>query len=679
MRFYLNRLAKIIANHWLEMVLVFVAALAGLSVITLLVNRFGGGQIVVELIVTAVIITIIVEISRFRTFQKLDLLRLQAETSGSLGQEITANTELDILLKEITDLIQDEFKYENVGIALTDNHNKLTHYIHTGTGAYMLASEQYLNPEDALGYVAANKSFVCINSGKLDGSEVQPTLLPGMRSQLALPLAIGEQISGVLDIQSHDAIAFDSDHILVLQSIAAQTAVTIRNTILYQREASRRDFAETLYNIGLSLAGTLNREEVLGNILEQLEAIVPYHRGSLLVHNEEEEELEIVAARGFPEDSQPLQIKIPLDTGDDNDIFRTIYRTQTPLVIPDVSKQKNWQYVEGLPEAISWLGVPLLHDNHVIGMLSLVRERGQAYSEDDAFPATTFAGQAALALHNAELYNQIEKFNEQLSYEVQRRTEAVIQLARLDQAKTDFINVAAHELRPPLTTIKGYSQMLLNEKEVTENVYQNDLVSGIYSGAMRLHEIVNNMLNVAKIDNETLDLHFQQVNLAHLLDRVCSSLENTLKERKLVLNVQPLAGLPEIEADLAGLRTVFNHLLMNAIKYTPDGGEISISHKTVKKGKDTGQVEVVVSDTGIGIAPETQELIFTKFFQTGKVALHSSGKTKFKGGGPGLGLAIVRGIIEAHHGQVWVESPGYDETTLPGSKFHVRLPLKQSV
>jgi signal transduction histidine kinase len=118
--------------------------------------------------------------------------------------------------------------------------------------------------------------------------------------------------------------------------------------------------------------------------------------------------------------------------------------------------------------------------------------------------------------------------------------------------------------------------------------------------------------------------------------------------------------------------------VINAIKYTPDGGTITISGKELPLSSELpkGGIEIVVSDTGIGIDPRFKELIFAKFYQTGELALHSSGKTKFKGGGPGLGLAIARGIVEAHHGKLWVESPGYDETNCPGSQFHVVLPLR---
>jgi signal transduction histidine kinase len=113
---------------------------------------------------------------------------------------------------------------------------------------------------------------------------------------------------------------------------------------------------------------------------------------------------------------------------------------------------------------------------------------------------------------------------------------------------------------------------------------------------------------------------------------------------------------------------------MNAIKFTPDGGSITIGGRYIN-GNEPPQVEIAIRDTGIGIDPALHKLIFEKFNQTGDFLLHSSGKTKFKGGGPGLGLAIARGIVEAHGGRIWVESPGYNEKSFPGSTFFVSLPV----
>ena len=139
-----------------------------------------------------------------------------------------------------------------------------------------------------------------------------------------------------------------------------------------------------------------------------------------------------------------------------------------------------------------------------------------------------------------------------------------------------------------------------------------------------------------------------------------------------------LSTLPQIEADTEAIRKAIYHLVANGVKYTPDGGTITISGRQVPLGDKefaSGGAEIVVSDTGIGIDPSAKDLIFAKFYQTGEVAVHSSGTTKFKGGGPGLGLAIAKGIIEAHGGKIWAESPGYDEEVCPGSHFHFILPL----
>jgi len=139
-----------------------------------------------------------------------------------------------------------------------------------------------------------------------------------------------------------------------------------------------------------------------------------------------------------------------------------------------------------------------------------------------------------------------------------------------------------------------------------------------------------------------------------------------------------LRALPPIFADPDLLQKVFYHIVTNAVKYTPDGGKIQLSGRVVDEPDTKPQVEITTRDTGIGIDPQYQELIFQKFYQTGEVRLHSSGKTKFKGGGPGLGLAIAKGIIDAHHGRLWVESAGHDEINNPGSTFYVRLPVSQN-
>jgi signal transduction histidine kinase len=141
------------------------------------------------------------------------------------------------------------------------------------------------------------------------------------------------------------------------------------------------------------------------------------------------------------------------------------------------------------------------------------------------------------------------------------------------------------------------------------------------------------------------------------------------------LTIGDLAGLPYIVGDGARLSQVFAILVGNAVKFTPDGGEIQVRGRLVSSLADREEVEVVVRDRGIGIDQDQQDLIFEKFYRSEDPLLHSSDESRFKGAGPGLGLPIARGIVTAHGGRIWVESPGRDEESCPGSTFYVRLPV----
>jgi signal transduction histidine kinase len=145
-----------------------------------------------------------------------------------------------------------------------------------------------------------------------------------------------------------------------------------------------------------------------------------------------------------------------------------------------------------------------------------------------------------------------------------------------------------------------------------------------------------------------------------------------MQARKLVIDIKDFDGSKQwLYVDPARMMQAIRNVINNAIKYTPDGGTITIDGRTKQ-----GFIEVTIADTGIGISNDNQTVIFEKFGQLGRVDLHSSGKTKFKGGGPGLGLPIARGILEAHGGSIWVESPGYDEKSCPGSTFHILIPAR---
>jgi signal transduction histidine kinase len=255
-------------------------------------------------------------------------------------------------------------------------------------------------------------------------------------------------------------------------------------------------------------------------------------------------------------------------------------------------------------------------------------------------------------------------------------TRMLRQLERLDRTKSDFIRVSAHELRTPVASLMGYTQMIQDNPAVEEHADLKTLVQGVRAGAERLHRVFNSILDLSRLMTEGIEVRRSPVSFPVVLRGVHTEFKQALEERSLDLEIAGVDELPFYIGDPDMLYKVFYHLVNNAIKYTPDGGHIIVIGKVVG-ASDLGQcVEVMVEDTGIGIAPEDIDLIFEKFYRTGEVELHSSGTTTFKGGGPGLGLAIAKGIVQAHGGRIWAESSGCDEETCPGSKFVVQLPTE---
>ncbi|GAB4524549.1 MAG: hypothetical protein Fur0018_08210 [Anaerolineales bacterium] len=397
---------------------------------------------------------------------------------------------------------------------------------------------------------------------------------------------------------------------------------------------------------------------------------------------------ELRGVRGMGQ-TEPLPLELPVEN------VLALRLKDNPMPLTQYEIELHAQYQEIGEDVKAWMRkhnldvyIPIYTKEEWIGLLALGQKRsGAPYQKEDLDLLRTLADQTAVALSNARLvegltrlnndfrraYNAMQKANLQLE-------KANQQLERLDRIKTDFISVTSHELRTPLTLISGYAQLLLEDAQQQDNAFHQQLTKGMLDGTTRMHAIISSMLDMASIDAQSMKLRIEPVMLAPLLGMVAKSYRPALKERNITLEVDNLQGIPTVDADPEALEKIFDHLLSNAIKYTPDGGTVKINARLLSAEKSPlreESVEIVVQDSGIGIDPKNLELIFTKFYQTGEVSLHSSGKTKFKGGGPGLGLAIVRGLVQALNGKVWAYSEGHDEEKCPGSRFHVVLPRKQ--
>jgi len=368
---------------------------------------------------------------------------------------------------------------------------------------------------------------------------------------------------------------------------------------------------------------------------------------------------------------------------DENGMIASYFiQEQRPLLQYDLDLLPTFQAVS--PVEKNWFTqlqtevyIPIFAKRQWIGLLAFGRKlSGNRYSNEDLTTLSSHASQTAVALENARLVDNLMLLNNELRNARRALEKNNRDLERIDQAKSDFISIASHELRTPLTVIKGYSEMLMEDSSLDPNF--KFMMEKIHDGTIRLHEVMDSMFDIAQIDARSLKPHIQPVELGHLLKEICIEQADGIKDRKQSLTID-LPALPHVKADQNLLRKLFHHLLRNAIKFTDNNGKITITGHSIPAIVDLpqGGVEIIVSDTGVGVDPDFREIIFTKFYQPGELGKHSTSKTRFKGGGAGLGLALSKGIIEAHGGRIYVESPGYDEVNFPGSQFHVILPLNK--
>jgi signal transduction histidine kinase len=320
--------------------------------------------------------------------------------------------------------------------------------------------------------------------------------------------------------------------------------------------------------------------------------------------------------------------------------------------------------------------VPIHAQDRLLGILALgAKVSGDPYTSADLSLLRTLAGQTAVALENARLVDDLTRLNAEITELNQALTRTNERLAILDKTKSDFISISSHELKTPLTQVKGYADILVETSQggATAHRAVQEMAEGIVRGVRRLQDVVDAMLDVSLIEAQAFAVHLCLTSLRYIIEQVLAGLAPALQERGQIVTATGLADLPHIMADSTRMHQALRNILINSIKFTPDGGSIFVQARLDDAAQE---VEIAIADTGIGIDSEHHDLIFEKFYRTSELNLHSTGRTKFKGAGPGLGLPIAKGIVEAHGGRIWVESSGYDEDALPGSTFYIVLPVR---
>ena len=436
------------------------------------------------------------------------------------------------------------------------------------------------------------------------------------------------------------------------------------------------DPSQALRDYSQSISTILELEQLAAAAMQSVARVLEVRRGALLVATETQWgglRLQPIPGLGdIPREPLAFEANSPIPAYI-CDTYAPLFQYEIdlhPILKQAAQRERDW--LHGLEMEIY---LPIRSQGKLTGLLALgPKGAGEPYSDREVAFLSTLAHQTGVALPNARLFDHLRNLNLHISQLNKDLHAAYQRLEQLDRAKSDFLTIASHELRTPLTQVRGYTDVLADLAEAgnltPEQVLR--LTESISRPTRRLEQIINAMVDAAEIDAEGLALHFAPTILASTVRLALEPWVPALEERGITLKVEGLEAIGALYGDMERLCQAFSNLISNAIKFTPDGGSIAVEARPL----DAAHFEVTVSDTGIGISPAEQELIFEKFYRVGAVGLHSSGEFKFKGAGPGLGLPIAKGVVEGHGGCIWVESAGHDEATCPGSRFHVVLPYK---
>lgn len=465
-----------------------------------------------------------------------------------------------------------------------------------------------------------------------------------------IPAASQQELIGYMALDSTGSLRpFTEKNIKFAQAVVEQATIQIENLKLYEDALSRAQELVRLNHIGSAISSTLNINTLSKTVYEQVGTLLDNTIFVLAQYQPENATYTpaFTTANGHRlmlgskqvKPSEPLYQIIhsdqPVLTGEDTGTF-----------LPQLSRE-----LSVLPRSGIW--VALRQEGKPAGFISLQSYDPYAYTENGAQLLRTVATQASLSIANAQLFQRIQKSLEEIQA-------ANAKLRELDELKTQFLANMSHELRTPLNSIIGFSRVILKGIDGPITEAQEEDLNTIYRNGQHLLALINEILDMAKIEAGKMTLSFEQVDLSEIARTVHAITVGLVKESDIALvwNIAP--QLPQIEADPIRIRQILINLLSNAAKFTSKGQiELAINQSS------NNEVHIAVRDSGIGIAKENYEKLFAAFEQV------DSSTTRVVGG-TGLGLPITKWLINMHGGSIEVESELNKGTT-----FHVKLPVKQ--
>ena len=475
-----------------------------------------------------------------------------------------------------------------------------------------------------------------------------------IRTVLTIPMLRAGEVLGVIGVNRLEVRPFSDGQIALLETFADQAAIAIENArLLSELQARTQELTRSvgqltaLGEVARAVSSTLDLDTVLSTIVSRAILLSGTEGGSVYEYDEATEEFSLRASRDLPS-AYVEQVRNAHPRKGEGAVGR-VAQTREPVQIADISdpaayesRVRNTLLQMGLR---ALLAVPLIAEDRLVGALIVMRKRTGAFTAEEVALLQTFATQSALAIQNARLFRELADKSRQLEV--------------ASQHKSEFLANMSHELRTPLNAIIGFSEVLGERMFGELNEKQDEYLKDIHASGQHLLSLINDILDLSKIEAGRMELEFTEFHLPTALDSALTLVRERAGRRNITLQMNVDERLGQVQADERKIRQVVLNLLSNAIKFTPEGGRIEVA--AVPKD---GLVEISVSDTGVGIAPEDQEAVFEEFRQVGTADK--------KVEGTGLGLTLCRKFIELHGGKIWVRSE-----VGTGSTFTFTIPIRR--